>query len=104
MLSGGVLSIAPYALLSVAAMATAVLFAVAVGIGVRGKHMLIGAAAMALLSLWFASLAVTAGPSPAIRRTDVADLLRWLALCASLLWLVWLAAYAFGLVRIERHD
>ena len=104
MLSGGVLSIAPYALLSVAAATTAVLFAVAVGIGVRGKHMLIGAAAMGLLSLWFAGIAITAGPAPVVKRGDVADLLRWLALCASLLWLVWLAAYAFGLVRIERHD
>jgi len=54
----GVLSIAPYALLSVAAMATAVLFAVAVGIGVRGKHMLIGSAAMGLMSLWFAGIAI----------------------------------------------
>jgi hypothetical protein len=98
----GVLSIAPYALLSVAAMATAVLFAVAVGIGVRGRHMLIGAAAMGLLSLWFASLAVTAGPSPAIRRTDVADGLRWLAIITSVLWLLWIFGYTKTMVNLRR--
>jgi len=98
----GVLSIAPYALLSVAAMATAVLFAVAVGIGVRGRHMLIGAAAMGLLSLWFASIAVTAGPSPAIRRTDVADALRWLALITSVLWLLWIVGYTKTMVNLRR--
>ena len=102
MLSGGVLSIAPYALLSVVAMATAVLFAVAVGIGVRGRHMLVGAAAMGLLSLWFASLAVTAGPSPAIRRTDVADGLRWLALITSVLWLLWIVGYTKTMVNLRR--
>ena len=102
MLSGGVLSIAPYALLSVAAATTAVLFAVAVGIGVRGKHMLIGAAAMGLLSLWFASLAVTAGPSPAIRRTDVAGALRWLALITSVLWLLWIFGYTKTMVNLRR--
>ena len=102
MLSGGVLSIAPYALLSVAAMATAVLFAVAVGIGVRGRHMLVGAAAMGLLSLWFASLAVTAGPSPAIRRTDVADGLRWLAIITSVLWLLWIFGYTKTMVNLRR--
>lgn len=102
MLSGGVLSIAPYALLSVAAMATAVLFAVAVGIGVRGKHMSIGAAAMGLLSLWFASIAVTAGPSPAIRRADVADALRWLALITSVLWLLWIVGYTKTMVNLRR--
>ena len=102
MLDGGVISIAPYALLSVAAMATAVLFAVAVGIGVRGKHMLIGAAAMGLLSLWFASIAVTAGPSPAIRRTDVADALRWLAIITSVLWLLWIVGYTKTMVNLRR--
>ena len=102
MLSGGVLSIAPYALLSVAAMATAVLFAVAVGIGVRGRHTLVGAAAMGLLSLWFASLAVTAGPSPAIRRTDVADGLRWLAIITSVLWLLWIFGYTKTMVNLRR--
>ena len=98
----GVLSIAPYALLSVAAMATAVLFAVAVGIGVRGRHTLVGAAAMGLLSLWFASLAVTAGPSPAIRRTDVADALRWLAIITSVLWLLWIVGYTKTMVNLRR--
>lgn len=102
MLSGGVLLIAPYALLSVAAMATAVLFAVAVGIGVRGRHMLIGAAAMGLLSLWFAGIAITAGPSPAIRRTDVADGLRWLALITSVLWLLWIVGYTKTMVNLRR--
>lgn len=104
MFSSGVLSVAPYALLSVAAMTTAILFGVAVGLRLRSWHMMLGSAAMALLSLWFAGIAITAGPAPVVKRGDVADLLRWLALCASLLWLVWLAAYAFGLVRIERHD
>ena len=103
MLSGGVLSIAPYALLSVAAATTAVLFAVAVGIGVRGRHMLIGAAAMGLLSLWFAGIAITAGPEPVVRRTDVAGALRWLALVASLLWLVWLTTYAAAMVKLRRY-
>ena len=102
MLSGGVLSIAPYALLSVAAATTAVLFAVAVGIGVRGKHTLIGSAAMALLSLWFAGIAITAGPSPAIRRTDVADGLRWLAIITSVLWLLWIFGYAKTMVNLRR--
>ena len=102
MLSGGVLSIAPYALLSVAAMATAVLFAVAVGIGVRGKHMLIGAAAFTLLAVWFAMIGITAGPSPAIRRTDVADALRWLALITSVLWLLWIVGYTKTMVNLRR--
>lgn len=102
MLSGGVLSIAPYALLSVAAATTAVLFAVAVGIGVRGKHMLVGSAAMTLLSLWFASIAITAGPNPAIRRTDVADALRWLALITSVLWLLWIFGYTKTMVNLRR--
>lgn len=102
MLDDGVLLIAPYALLSVAAMATAVLFAVAVGIGVRGRHMLIGAAAMGLLSLWFAGIAITAGPSPAIRRTDVADALRWLALITSVLWLLWIIGYTKTMVNLRR--
>ena len=102
MLSGGVLSIAPYALLSVAAAATAVLFAVAVGIGVRGKHMLVGSAAMALLSLWFAGIAITAGPNPVIRRTDVADALRWLALITSALWLLWVFGYTKTMVNLRR--
>lgn len=102
MLDGGVLSIAPYALLSVAAATTAVLFAVAVGIGGRGKHMLVGSAAMALLSLWFAGIAITAGPSPAIRRTDVADGLRWLALITSALWLLWIFGYTKTMVNLRR--
>lgn len=102
MLDGGVLSIAPYALLSVAAATTAVLFAVAVGIGGRGKHMLVGSAAMALLSLWFAGIAITAGPSPAIRRTDVADGLRWLALITSVLWLLWIFGYTKTMVNLRR--
>lgn len=102
MLDGGVLSIAPYALLSVAAATTAVLFAVAVGIGGRGKHMLVGSAAMALLSLWFAGIAITAGPSPAIRRTDVVDGLRWLALITSVLWLLWIFGYTKTMVNLRR--
>ena len=102
MLSGGVLSIAPYALLSVAAATTAVLFAVAVGIGARGKHMLVGSAAMALLSLWCAGIAITAGPSPAIRRTDVADGLRWLAIITSVLWLLWIFGYTKTMVNLRR--
>lgn len=102
MLDGGVLSIAPYALLSVAAATTAVLFAVAVGIGGRGRHMLVGAAAMGLLSLWFAGIAITAGPSPAIRRTDVADGLRWLALITSVLWLLWIFGYTKTMVNLRR--
>lgn len=104
MLSGGVLSVAPYALLSVAAMTTAIVFGFAVGLRLRSWHMLFGSVAMALLSLWFAGIAITAGPAPVVRRGDVADLLRWLALCASLLWVIWLTAYAFRLVKIERHD
>ncbi len=102
MLDGGVLSIAPYALLSVAAATTAVLFAVAVGIGGRGKHMLVGSTAMSLLSLWFAGIAITAGPSPAIRRTDVADGLRWLALITSVLWLLWIFGYTKTMVNLRR--
>lgn len=103
MLSGGVLSIAPYALLSVAAATTAVLFAVAVGIGVRGKHMLIGSAAMGLLSLWFAALAITSGPAPMVRRGDLADGLRWLALTTAVIWLAWLAAYTTAMVSLRRR-
>lgn len=102
MLSGGMLSIAPYALLSVTAATTAVLFAVAVGIGVRGRHMLVGAAAMSLLSLWFAGIAITAGPSPIVRRTDVADGLRWLALIVSVLWLLWIFGYTKTMVNLRR--
>ena len=102
MLSGGVLSIAPYALLSVAAMATAVLFAVAVGICVRGRHTLVGAAAMALLALWFAALAITSGPAPMVRRGDLADGLRWLALITSVLWLLWIVGYTKTMVNLRR--
>ena len=102
MLSGGVLSIAPYALLSVAAMATAVLFAVAVWIGVRGRHMLVGSAAMGLLSLWFAALAITSGPAPMVRRGDLADGLRWLALITSVLWLLWIFGYTKTMVNLRR--
>jgi hypothetical protein len=101
MLDGGVLAIAPYALLSVAAASTAILFAMTVVVKVRPRHMLIGAAAMALLAVWFAALAITAGPAPAIRRADVAAGLRWLALALSLLWLVWLLWYARTMVRLE---
>ncbi|HHY57698.1 MAG TPA: hypothetical protein GYA08_19915 [Chloroflexi bacterium] len=98
----GVISIAPYALLSVVAATTAVLFAVAVGIGVRGKHTLVGAAAMALLSLWFAGIAITAGPNPSIRRTDVAGALRWLAFITSVLWLLWIVGYTKTMVNLRR--
>ena len=103
MLDGGVLAIAPYALLSTAAAATAVLFAVAVGLGVRQRHMLLGTMAMTLLALWFAGIAITAGPAPVVRRTDVASALRWLALIASLLWLLWLATYAAAMVKLRRY-
>ena len=101
MLSGGVLSIAPYALLSVAAASTAVLLVVGVVLKVRSRHMLVGAAAFTLLAVWFAMIGITAGPAPAIRRADVADGLRWLALVASVLWLAWLAGYAMVMVKLE---
>ena len=103
MLDGGVLAVAPYALLSSAAAATAVLFAIAVGLRVRQRHMLLGTAAMALLALWFAGIAITAGPAPVLKRGDVAEGLRWLALVASLLWLVWLTTYAAAMVKLRRY-
>lgn len=102
-MSGDVMAIAPYALLSVAAAVTAVLFALAVGLRLRSRHMLVGTAAMAMLSLWFAGIAITAGPAPIVRRGDAADALRGLAMLAALAWLAWLAAYAVGLIRIERR-
>jgi hypothetical protein len=98
----GVMAMAPYALLSVASAATSVLFAVAVVLRLRRLHMLIGSAAMALLALWFAGLAVTAGPAPVLVRGQAADLLRWLAAIIAALWFIWLASYSWSLIRIER--
>lgn len=95
------IAVAPYAMLSVAAASTAVLFAVAVGLGVRQRHMLIGATAMALLALWFAALAITSGPAPMVRRGDLADGLRWLALTTAVIWLAWLAAYTTAMVSLR---
>lgn len=96
------IAVAPYAMLSVAAASTAVLFAVAVGLGVRQRHTLIGATAMALLALWFAALAITSGPAPMVRRGDLADGLRWLALITSVLWLLWIVGYTKTMVNLRR--
>lgn len=100
-MSGGFWAVAPYAMLSVAAASTAVLFAVAVGLRVRSRHMLVGAAAMALLAIWFGGIAVTAGPEPVIRRAVVADGLRGLAMVVAVLWMAWLFGYARVMVKLE---
>jgi len=104
MMHDGLIAIAPYALLSVAAAVTAALFGVAVLLRIRQRFMLIGSAAMALLALWFAGIAVTAGPAPIVRRGDVAELLRWLAAVTAAVWLLWLAVYSWSLIHIERRQ
>ena len=102
MVHASVLASAPYALLSVAALATAVLFAVAVLLRLRRVHMLIGVAAFALLAIWFGLLSISAGPSPMLVRGQVADMLRWLAVAVAVVWFGWLALYAWSVIRIER--
>jgi hypothetical protein len=97
------LAMAPYALLSVASMSTAVLFGAAVALRLRRWVMLPGAAAMAMLAVWFGLLAMTSGPAPLLRRGEVADLLRWLALATASVWAGWLVLYARSLVRVERR-
>lgn len=99
----GVMAMAPYALLSVAAAATGVLFAVAVVLRLRRPHMLVGVVAFLLLSLWFGGLAITAGPAPVMLRGQAADLLRWLAATTAAIWFVWLASYSWSLIRIEHR-
>lgn len=96
------LAMAPYALLSVAAMLTAALFGLAVALRLRRWVMLPGAVAMAMLAVWFAVLAMTSGPAPLLRRGEVADPLRWLALSTAAVWVGWLVLYARSLVRVER--
>jgi hypothetical protein len=67
--------------------------------------MLVGAAAMGLLALWFGALAVTAGPAPVLNRGMVANPVRWLAVVIAALWFAWLVSYALSLIKIERrHD
>jgi len=97
------IAVAPYAMLSVAAASTAVLFSVVVSLHVRQRHMLLGATAMALLSLWFAALAITSGPAPMVRRGELADGLRWLALATALIWIAWLATYTSAMVSLRRR-
>lgn len=103
-MSDGPLTILPYIWLTVDGLLTAALFALSVAIRIRRPFMLVGAVAMALLALWFASLAVTAGPAPMIKRGEVADALRVLALLAGIAWTLWLLLYARSLIVIERRD
>lgn len=98
----GSLAIFPYIFLTIDALLTGALFAAAVVLKVRRRFMLIGAASMALIGLFFASLAVTAGPAPVVERGALADVLRTLAAVAGPVWLTWLALYARSLIVIER--
>ena len=98
------LAILPYVWLTLNSLFTAALFSVSVAKGLRRRFMLIGALAMALLAIWFALLAITAGPTPIIKRTDIADQLRALAALAGLIWSIWLLLYARSLIVIERRS
>lgn len=96
------LAIAPYALLSIAAMVTGVLFCFAVALHIRPMSMLIGAATFVMLGVWFGGIAVTAGPAPVVQRGQVADLLRWFAALIAAVWLLWLVSYTWSLIHIRR--
>lgn len=103
-MSDGPLITLPYAWLTINALFTAALFAIAVSKGLRRRFMLIGALTMAILAVWFALLAITAGPTPIIKRGDIADALRLLAAVAGLVWSTWLLLYARSLIVIERRS
>lgn len=103
-MSDGFLAIMPYVALTVDWILTAIIFTVAVARRVRNPSMLIGAVAMGMLALWFAALAVTAGPSPVVERRAIAEPLRYLALGVAVLWAAWLWMYARSLITIKRKD
>lgn len=98
----GLLAIAPYALLSVASVTTGVLFVAAVVARIRARLMLVGAAAFLLLGIWFACIAVTAGPAPVVRRGELAEFMRWLAVLVAAVWLLWLSLYSWSLITIRK--
>ena len=96
------LMILPYVWLTINGLLTAGMFALAVTKRIRRPFMLFGAATMATLAIWFALIAISAGPTPVVKRGDVADLLRVIAAVAGPTWSLWLLLYARSLIVIDR--
>ena len=93
----------PYIWLTFNALLTASLFALAVRTRVRGRYMIAGAATMILMGVWFAMIAVSAGPNGHTNRSQFAAALRLIALAAGPLWSIWLVMYAHSIIRIEKR-
>ncbi len=92
----------PYYVVTVAMWGTSVMCVVAVHIRYRPPWTLLLGAACALFGLAAFFLAATAGPNGHINRDAVAVPIRALYLCAGLLWLAWLAAFARSAVTVRR--
>lgn len=92
----------PYYVVTVAMWGTSVMCVVAVHIRYRPPWTLLLGAACALFGLAAFFMAATAGPNGHINRDAVAVPIRALYLCAGLLWLAWLAAFARSAVTVRR--
>lgn len=98
------LMIVPYVWLTINSLLTAAMFAFAVSKRIRRPFMLVGAATMATLAIWFALIAISAGPMPIVKRGEIADVLRLIAVIAGPTWSLWLLLYARSLIVIERRS
>lgn len=90
----------PYALLAVGGLIAAVLVALIESAGRRRSHVFLGIGIVVLLSLWFGMLTVSAGPTPIVRRGDLATVMRVLAALIAALLFGWLALYLKRRVHI----
>lgn len=96
----GALAQIPYYVCTLAAMLTAVMYAMAILRGRRPRWFWLGVAAFWLMGAGFFVLALTAGPAPVVLRGSVTEPIRCVFLAGGGLWLCWLVAYAFDVVQI----
>jgi hypothetical protein len=93
MLHDGALAIAPYVLLTLNALGMAALLALGVAKGGRTWQFVLFGLVLVLLAVYWALIGISAGPEPIWPRRQIADVLRWLALAAGVLWTLFIMFY-----------
>ena len=103
----GQLAILPYMVLTIAALATAVMLTVATYLNIRPWFSLVGAAGFTIMAVGFALIAITAGDNPVLLRRNVAEPIRIIMLVGGIVWCAWLVLFAASLIHVSRetkHD
>lgn len=103
-MSDALLAQLPYYILTLAAFGTAGIFVIAVRKGIRGRAWLLTVVSFTALGTAFYLLAITGAPGGHVSRGAVAGPIHWLNLLAGVTWLLWLALFVRGMVRVTRHN